>query len=734
MRMGAHRRAAVALAVAVLCAGVAPMGRASAASGSSFGRVRVFAAFLHTDGQGGVAYAEVVAGSSLLSWEPEQGAEPGQGAATLAFPLGFGDRPCGMSMSWLVPAEKPSQGGASGGVEMCLGAAGASVEALEHWIRGRPAGQDPTFIVPLLYDAKEDAWVNEGDVEAAVFVRGPCGSDVFRRYADMRFGHRALRLVPEADGSTLLVFGPVTITETRPDAWEEIPSCGNQNVPLPVSPTTGSMKPVRWIPEAYGERPPDRIAELRDEVARLAHTEAAAREDGAALVDRLDRARALLAEADPITAMTALRDFEALASGAPIDPKIVEPLIAISSGARAQITDETGPPSPISDPEDCPARPQCSYEVLYVDGNTLRLGVPDGSEARPFGTIGQALAAAIARGACGVEIRVAGPATYRETLTITLPTTIVGLGYAIDAPTLAGSVLSDAGAQLEVRNFRITGPTDPRGAVAADHPCSAITLEGVAIEGATNFGIHQRGGTLRTFWVSVRNTEATPGSRRHGAGIVLVDVLGLLGRTQVFSNASGGLLVEGAGAHVIGERLSASANRASPSCVRGTSTGIEALREAVTRLSGYGGVVATGGARLDLLYSIVADNVGFGAFSTDAASLSVESSTIRSTRLLPDGACAYGGWGALVHDGGSLELRTFSIQRSGFVGLTISGTSSHEVYARDGTVSHNPIAVNIQTCEFDRNRIRNNVRFPYNDINLDSLCLDVPEPSPELEL
>jgi hypothetical protein len=274
---------------------------------------------------------------------------------------------------------------------------------------------------------------------------------------------------------------------------------------------------------------------------------------GRALKRKLDKTIKKLRRAKADLAMRQLGRFQTLTTKfeqrgflAPADGAALRSLA--DGGAAAIVMITIGGTVPPPDPDlFCEAVPvPCpdlsgSYTTYYVRaGGGIGL-LPDGSEARPYRTIVDALEAAEANALARVGLRVAG-GLYTGDLAITRSTRIIGEERG--PPFIEGSITSDGAYRLELRDVRI-GPPDGVG-ISVDDPCASTRVDGARVEGARGYGILQRGGSIEIADTLVEETESEDVNLTRGTGIYLTCGVGArLDDVTLVSNASAGLVIVG---------------------------------------------------------------------------------------------------------------------------------------------------------------------------------------------
>ena len=264
---------------------------------------------------------------------------------------------------------------------------------------------------------------------------------------------------------------------------------------------------------------------------------------------------------------------------------------------------------------------------------------PDGSEARPYPSLHDALAAAPA----GALVRV-DDGTYREAVVIRRPIVLLGRGAGrtrIVAPDGAAPALEVRGAD----HVQIHGMSIESGAVCARFSGGTHKLQKVDLRGCSQAGIVGRGAQIEL----VSGTISDVGGGREGRGIDL----------------------DGGGLEARGVVLQAAGRRA---VVLNGARGL--LEDVVVRGSALSALQATGGADVRVVRGSY-EGLGGAALYAGASKLRVEGARVR-----------WGEYGVLGFRGAELaisggELSDYSVAGVAMVGA--HGTVENVTIARGGT-------------------------------------------------
>jgi hypothetical protein len=434
-------------------------------------------------------------------------------------------------------------------------------------------------------------------------------------------------------------------------------------------------------PPPVAAAPHQLIAALETQVDLLAANQQLKKGQHRTLRAALDRVHRALRNGKAETAIKRLETFTDLAtalvaSGA-IDDKSGKNILETAAAATAGITAVLKLPDVQPPPQPCVAKTPCTFLVLRVDASARAGG--DGSSARPYRRINDALARADRDKACGVELAIAA-GRYTETIVLTRATRIVGAGATTTS--IAGSILDRDGFDLSVSALHLHRSPDP-GAIVVDGACPSSTKIGdVTISSATRNGIFQRGGSFRASNVTVSNTHALADERHAGAGIRLVDgVQGVLGQMSLHDNGSGGLSVEGFGTRVYISQSRATDNNANlffmsvADEVRGLGAAIEAER----------------GALLLAEFTNIKNNNFVGLLVSDGARAHYRYGTIGGTTIARAGFDILGGFNASISVA-SAEFDDISLEEAEFIGL---GLRDSAATSSGGIVTPSPIGMSL---------------------------------------
>jgi len=416
-------------------------------------------------------------------------------------------------------------------------------------------------------------------------------------------------------------------------------------------------------------------------------------------------------------------------------------------------------------------------------GKTGTDSAPDGSAARPFPNIAEALARAEELHYKGVEITVSR-GTYTGDLLITRPTRIIGESRT--GVIIVGSMANNSVYSLTLDSLSITGPKElggeegKEGALVISNVCASTTLKHINIESPLNYGVFQNGGELSVSDVRISDTAAAGGVASSGTAIHLANVDAIMagiviersGRFAIRQiggslTLSGALILDtkareelseagtsiwtsdGAKTDISGSIINGS--RSSALIIQGIQT--EAfLRDVVVsdtrvnpylmqehviapapdlalppirwRPGAYASIEVQQEAQLNMEQSRVTGNEYIGLRVTDNAQARVTNTRFSLTRSFP--GSEDGGINIQAKDNGYIYLENVTSSHADLIGVQLyRGTADYHI----GEVSYNLVGAHITTTGFDISRLMDRVVYSYNARDLDTVELPVPESS-----
>jgi hypothetical protein len=413
---------------------------------------------------------------------------------------------------------------------------------------------------------------------------------------------------------------------------------------------------------------------------------------------------------------------------------------------------------------------------------------PDGSVSHPFPNIAEALARAGELNYEGVEI-IAGRGTYTGNLIITRPTKITGDSRT--GTIIVGSIINHSIYNLTVNSLSINGPktmtgeAGGEGALIISNACASTTLEHINIKSPSNYGVLQNGGRLSARDVIINDTAASANVASSGTAIQLSNVEAILNGIRIeragrfairqvggslhifaatirdtktrdeFSRAGTGIWTsDGAKTEILSSIISGS--QSSALIIEGRQT--EAFLKHVTiydtevnpRLmqghlaasasdlssdffsagifttmypSAFASVEVQQEARLTMERSSISNNEYIGLRVGDNSQARIAYTNFCRTTSVPGSAWG-GGINIQAKNNGYIYLDNVITMHADLAGLQLyDGTADYHI----GKVSYNLTGVHITTEGFDSNRLMDGVEYSYNERNLDTRELPVPE-------
>jgi hypothetical protein len=671
------------------------------------------------------SYATVASGVLDLRFSADTSAP-----AEAVFVLGHDG--CFLSASWGVSPSQPSRA-----AEICLAASGVSEGDFNLWTSGN-GPVDPSLVIPLV-SSGSNVWGNSAAVAAQVLLRG-CGNGAFRRLADLHVPPGALSFqafVGQLGHAELALSATGATLDTATAAvWSDVlTACDGASVGLPATPVPG----VSQTFSGTTERPPadqslpdvqiDAAARAIDDLVRA---QAVSESRGRSLARPLGKSIGQLRQGKLTLADRQLVSFEKkttlFESRGLLSAAAADGLRAQAAGARAAIAmlgiPVQSPPNPDlfceAGPGVCPPM-DCAYTTYHLrppSGGIVPL--PDGSEARPFRSIGAALARAAADGLCGVDLLLAR-GFYPDEGDIVLSRHTRIHGDPERRTTVEGSIASTGPYRLVLEDV-VLAPDGGRG-VDVQHACASTSLTNVEIHFAQGYGVLQRGGSFLADDVFVSQTTSEPDTLTRGTGMALAcGVTANLNEVSLEFNATSGLQVVGEGTSALAFDLDVISN------------GVHPELAAEPCLFTLGAVGVRDQAELTADVFRIHDNDSVGLLVSTSAQATLRHGTISASRELDVPACA-GGNNALVTDAGMLDMRNFDIRDADLCGLMLARGGEadlHGSFASPSTIRRNRVGACVQTVGFDLARLQDGVSYVDNDTMLDSSELPVPQPVPSV--
>ncbi len=536
----------------------------------------------------------------------------------------------------------------------------------------------------------------------------------------------------------------------------------------------GPPIPPNW----YNLRPHELIFLIQTEVDELASQKVLNQGQHNALSIELDSSWRNVMGADPLGVLQHLEQFESKTSafvrGNIFTRAQGQPLLAAanlaaekvhSSALIREVFEFPANPCIPDDIEGTPIFVALKFPPKFgVAGGPIFEPVPDGTAERPYPTIHEALAAAEALELEAVDILVSR-GTYPGDLELMRHTGILGEAGVV----IQGSIINNGPYELRLENVTITSSDDTlageQGAVLVNHQCARTILRNVDIEDAEGYGIYQRGGTLDVRAATIQRTQAELGglfggftgtgiylkdgvvaylievtvshSERYGlrqkGGILTLhdsEIMDTEAQSETSASGTGIWLSDG----VESEFRSVFVYRSGSSALiledSGTTVDAAALFIRDTEVNPYlwdefgtsfAAVDVLNGAELEMGWSLIEDSelVGLRARGEDSQINFHDGSisgTIEFPIIIDGGEGIVGGINVIVMDDGYIELTAFRSYNAEFIALVLLEDGALD--AHDGLVDNNPIGANVQIEGYDINRLRDDVIYVDNGMNL----------------
>lgn len=663
------------------------------------------------------------------------------------------DSPAGLG-SW----EGPDATGI-GPTGLYLARDGTSEADLRQWRQaGGRSGRAPEPIVPLAPVPTEQgvtrAFRNSSVLVAPVFLRR-CGGDEFLHYGDLTIEAGALLFafrVDETGDVHVDISAPEVGLDVNVQRWAELQSACDPKGILPALAVDGfsqNLNATSRLDDPVAGSLTDGFESLSRTLKILKFQRRLDEKSALKLMTIAERARLALQRTRPEQSARHLETFvhrvEILGGQGRLGPKGAELLTSRAIELRDELTGFGAIPLPEPDPAlaACPGSGSvdscrdtlstCSFTVLHVNAGTTA-DEPDGTRARPFPTIGAALARAEATDLCGVSLRV-GPGVYDEDLSITRHTKILGDPESVPfaVPFVVGSVNNAGPHFLELRDLILSAPGDaPATALSVTHPCASTRLDDVAVLGYRGLGLHQESGSFAFVDVHVSDTRAIQGKPSAGTGVLLTcGVVGRMTDVTLRGNESAGLIATGAGTDVEAFDLVATGTRVHPDYIAQRPTGFP-----------WGAVHVRDEARLVARGFRLAHNWVVGIHVDVGAEALFEQGRVARTlgldRVAPGSAAPPGGMNAVANRGAALEMWDFVSTRADLCGAVVANDAQLDLVGRQvldpsgdpritSEVSHSTIGACVGVPGYDVGRLFRGVPYRNNETNLDSVDLVIPE-------
>jgi hypothetical protein len=355
------------------------------------------------------------------------------------------------------------------------------------------------------------------------------------------------------------------------------------------------------------------------------------------------------------------------------------------------------------------AQGRCPRAVYEVSAKAQPGG--DGSPAKPFATVGAALAAGAKAGACDVKVHIA-PGTYAEgTLAITRDTSL--LGQNVSAVVLEGVVAMKDAHRLSLESLTLRPAKNALApAIEIGHPRARVVVQTVRVLEPVTCGLCQAGGTLSAVGLEITGVRATttPGT---GTAISLTGgVRAELSWVRLAHNTHA-LYAAGETTLVTVHGLVVEHTGHSPFIDDYYAT------HGVCPDVHMGAVEFDAGAQGTGTLWLISHSELTGLYAHDGAQVRVRDARVTDTTIAPiasRSSCG-GGFGVTASRTGLVDLRRFGV--AAFEVCAVKVNDGGEMDLRDGTLTGGPMGACVNASPaFDVCRLRPDVLYVDVDIPL----------------
>ena len=303
----------------------------------------------------------------------------------------------------------------------------------------------------------------------------------------------------------------------------------------------------------------------------------------------------------------------------------------------------------------------CVPATIYIDAAAQTGG--NGSARAPFSTLGEALVGAEKRQACAMYAKIA-PGKYVEgPLVVKLPAIVIGRpGVNIQG---SFEVVSRT---LVLSSIAVVGDLQSqRPAVLAENSAVLVFLR-VLFLAPGGHAIRQHGGTLRVFGADIAGAWTFPEDPSSGSAVHLTGgVDARLAGMRLSGN------VRGLYASDVGTRVRADFIRVEDTTIHPTRIANITAAGSCDAL-GYRYLAAVeldSGAELTGSHWEIRRSQLAGLYAHDSGSARLRHVRIDETESIRGGVAECGGFGAVVHRAGTIDLRRLAITNSRLCGVTV---------------------------------------------------------------
>ncbi len=348
--------------------------------------------------------------------------------------------------------------------------------------------------------------------------------------------------------------------------------------------------------------------------------------------------------------------------------------------------------------------PDCKPPPTYINAAAQKGG--NGSKKAPFSSLQEALANAEESQACALYAKVAAGKYSEGPLVVNLPLIVTGRRDV----NIQGSfeVVSTA---LVLSTLTLIGDQQlPRPLVFAKNAPTLVFL-GVEFLTAGGHAIRQHGGTLRVFGVDISGTQTFPDDPSSGSAVHLTGGVDAVLAAMRLSGNVRGLYVSDEGTRVRADFITVE------------DTTIHATRIANITAAGscdalgyqyIGAVEVDSGAELTGSWWEIRRSQLAGLYAHDYGSAQLRHVLIDETEPIRGGGVdgvVCGGFGAVAHRAGAINLRRLAITNSGLCGVVVGQAPGSGMDLSYGFIDFAPIGACVQQEGYDFSRLNSHVQY-----------------------
>jgi hypothetical protein len=338
----------------------------------------------------------------------------------------------------------------------------------------------------------------------------------------------------------------------------------------------------------------------------------------------------------------------------------------------------------------------CTSVKIHVDGAAKKGG--DGSANAPFVTVGEAVAAGEKLQPCAMTAVIA-PGKYAEGTVVTrIPTVIAGATKDVTLQMAFEPLQSLIVSGLTLADVKTTP-------VAATFKAALVFL-GVNFLNPGRHAVRQHGGTLTMSDVQVRGVWTWPDDPSSGSAIHLTGGVQAELTTVRLSGNVRGIYAAGAGTRVTANYVTIEDTTIHPSRIEA----ITAARSCSALGFQYLGAVEVdaGAELLGGSWRIARSKVA-GLYAHDGGRARLTRVEIDATEAVSAELC--GGFGAIVHRGGTIDLNGVAVTHSALCGVVVGPAAGTAMDLHDGYVDFTPVGICMQQEGYNIMRLRDRVEY-----------------------